>query len=404
MSTHLSLLPRTLGSNQVGVREYNERVLLQALRLHGSQPKADLARLTSLSTQTASVIVDRLLKEELIERLEARRGRIGQPSRPVALRPDAAFSVGIKIDRRSLDVLLLDFTGEVRWQASTVYPAPEVEAVFAAIGAHLDGIHGFLGERAQRLVGIGLAAPLMFGGWQELLGMEREAAEAWRRVDMRARLQAMTPLPVDFAKDTSAACVAELVAGRGRSMENYLYVFVDILVGGGLVIDSQPHGGRHGNAGAIGSMPVALSGPRAQPPRQLLAEASLVTLEHMLAQAGLAPIPFTDARSLEAPWAPVTRAWIARAADAIAFAAGSAACLLDLDGVIVDGAVSRDLLDALLEAVGAAMDGYDWQGVLRPQVLAGETGADAKVCGAAWLPLHREFAPAHDLLLKAAQR
>lgn len=397
-------MPRTLGSNQVGVREYNERVLLQALRLHGSQPKADLARLTNLSTQTASVIVDRLLKEGLIERLEARRGRIGQPSRPVALRADAAFSIGIKIDRRSLDVLLLDFTGQVRWQASTAYAAPEVEQVFAAIGAHLQRIDDFLGDRAERLVGIGLAAPLMFGGWHALLGIERDVAEAWRGVDMRARLQAMTPLPVDFAKDTRAACVAELVAGRGRGLENYLYVYVDVLLGGGLVIDSQPHGGRHGNAGAIGSMPVALADAGAGRPPQLLDEASLVTLEHMLAAAGLAPIAFTDARVLEAPWAPVTRDWIARAADAIAFAAGGAACLLDLDGVVVDGAVSRALLDALLRAVDVAMDAYDWQGALRPQVLAGETGPDAKVRGAAWLPLHREFAPAHDLLLKAARR
>nr|WP_314542099.1 ROK family transcriptional regulator [uncultured Massilia sp.] len=385
------------------MREYNERVLLQAIRLHGSLPKADLARLTKLSTQTVSVIVDRLIDEGMVERLASQRGRVGQPSRPIALRADAAYAIGVRLGRRSLDVLLLDFAGQARWHSSTAYPTPRVDDVFAQIGVQLERIADFLGAQdAQRLAGIGLAAPLAFGGWQELLGMSARDANAWTRTDMRERLQAMTPLPVEFAKDTAAACVAELVAGRGRNLENYLYVFVDVLAGGGLVIDSQPHGGRYGNAGAIGSMPLGVSAGGAKP-RQLVEEASLVTLERMVQEAGLPPIPLDGERALQEPWAGVVRAWLARAADAIAFAACGAACVLDLDGVIVDGAIGRPLLDALLRDVDTAMARYDWEGTMRPRVLAGEVGADAKVCGAAWLPLHSGFAPAHDLFLKAAR-
>lgn len=385
------------------MREYNERVLLQAIRLHGSLPKADLARLTHLSTQSVSVIVDRLLEEGMVMRLASQRGKVGQPSRPIALCPDAAFSIGVRLGRRGLDVLLLDFAGQPRWQSSTPYAAPEVDGVFGLIGLQLERIQAFLGEtRMGRLAGIGLAAPLMFGGWQKLLGISPRSADAWTRVDMRERLQAMTPLPVEFAKDTAAACVAELVAGRGRSLQNYLYIFVDVLLGGGLVIDSQPHGGRYGNAGAVGSMPLGLAGGRAGA-GQLLQEASLVTLENMMREAGLAPVAFTDARVLQGPWADVTRRWITRAADAIAFAIGGATCVLDLDGVIVDGAVARPLLEALLGEVRAAMARYDWQGAMRPEVLAGEIGADAKVVGAAYLPLHSGFAPAHDLFLKSAR-
>jgi len=392
---------RSLGSNQVGMREYNERVLLQAIRLHGSLPKAELARLSRLSTQTVSVIVDRLLEEGLVERRDAQRGKVGQPSRPIALRADAAFSIGVRLGRRSLDVLVLDFAGRARWRAGTDYPTPRVDEVFADIAVQLGRIADFLGEGAGRLAGIGLAAPLMFGGWQELLGMAARDADAWTRVDMRERLQALTPLPVEFAKDTAAACVAELVAGRGRALENYLYVFIDVLAGGGLVIDSQPHGGRFGNAGALGSMPLGLAG--AGRPRQLLDAASLVVLEKAFAAAGLPALAAADDRVLDAPWADVTRAWIGRAADAIAFAVCNAACVLDLDGVIVDGAMGRGLLAALLDEVGVALGRYDWQGTMRPQVVAGEIGADAKVWGAACLPLHSGFAPAHDLFLKSAR-
>ena len=71
----------------------------------------------------------------------------------------------------------------------------------------------------------------------------------------------MTELPVEFAKDTAAACVAELVAGRGRSIRSFLYVFVDTFIGGGLVIDS--HLGLAGYASDLAEVdPVAGGGYR----------------------------------------------------------------------------------------------------------------------------------------------
>ena len=399
-------LLRTVGSNQVGMREFNERVVLQAIRTHGSLPKAEVARLTKLSTQTASVIINRLLDEQLVVKRDAVRGKVGQPSQPIALNPEGAFSIGIQIGRRALDVVLLDFTGALRWQSSTPYASPDVEQVFAAIDARLREVDDFLGpELAPRLTGIGLAAPLTLGTWHGLESLLPHQAEAWRRVDVRVRLQAMTPLRVDFAKDTIAACVAELVAGRGRTLKSYLYVFVDTLVGGGLVIDGEPHSGQFGNAGAIGSMPLGLAGTdeRGVAP-QLLGAASLVRLEEMHAQAGLAPLAFNDDRLLSGPWEAVTLRWIEEAANAITFGVTGAACLLDLDGVIVDGAVSRPLLERLIAAMQEQMTRYSWQGTERPLVMAGTIGMTAKVIGAAYLPLHANFAPAHGLFLKAERR
>lgn len=400
------------GSNQTGMREFNERVVLHAIRTHRSLPKAELARLTRLSTQAVSVIIERLLEEGTVQRLAPRRGAIGQPSRPIALHPDAAYALGVAIGRRRLDLLLLDFCGRPRWRAGVDYPTPRVDEVFAAIGAQLEQARAFLGDAgAARLAGIGLAAPLSFGGWQAQVHLAARDAAAWAGVDMRARLQALTPLPVAFAKDTAAAGMAELAAGHGRGLRTYLYVFVDTLVGGSLVIDGQPHGGLHGNAGALASLPLGLHGTAGGPGigpgpdgrvGQLLEAASLLTLEGMLADAGLPAIDCLDERPPAAPAADVVRRWIARAADALAYAACSAACLLDLEGVVVDGVLGRALLERLLQATRTALERYGWQGVARPRLVAGQVGADAKAIGAAWLPLHAQFAPTHGLFLKSA--
>ena len=393
---------RPRGSSQGGLRQYNERVVLQAIRNHGALPGAALARLTHLTPQTISLITKRLLEDGLLLRGELLRGKVGQPSVPLALNRDGAFSIGIKLGRRSLDMLLVDFTGAVRARRSLAYSYPTPEAVFREIELCLTEFRDLLGAaNLERLQGIGIAAPLSLGGWQELMGIDAARALAWNQTDVRAVVAGLSDLPVTFVKDTAAACVAELVAGRGRSVRSFVYIFIDTFVGGGLVIDSHLHGGLNGNAGAVGSLALhwAKSGDAAVPP-QLLSVASLITLERRFENAGLDPGAVADDRALQAPWLPITRQWLSEAAYAIVFAIHGAACLLDLEGVIVDGSFSRDMLAAMLTAIGEVRDRYNWEGVHCPDVLPGTTGSDARALGGALLPLHANFAPDRDLFLK----
>jgi predicted NBD/HSP70 family sugar kinase len=395
---------RPRGSNQIGMRQFNERVVLQAIRLHGALPQADIARLTRLTAQTVSLIIARLEGDSLLLRMDPVRGKVGQPSVPIALNPDGAFSIGIKIGRRSMDVLLVDFTGHVRERVSLDYAFPDPDTLFVEIDADLRALRKSLKPALrERLHGIGIAAPLSLGGWQELLGFDPKLAEKWHRIDIRDRVAASSAtagLPVEFVKDTAAACVAELVAGRGRNIRSFVYAFVDTFIGGGLVLDSHLRAGLNGNAGALGSLPLGLSNNKAAPPDQLLSTASLWNLEALYAKAGLDVGAWADARALADPWLPCTREWLLRASPAIALAVNSAACLLDVEGVIIDGSFSRELLAALLSEVERALDRYSWEGVARPVVMPGTIGSDARAIGGALLPLYANFAPDRDLFLK----
>jgi predicted NBD/HSP70 family sugar kinase len=400
------LKPR--GSSQGGLRQYNERVVLQAIRLHGALPGAELARLTHLTAQTVSMITKRLIDDGLLLKGTPQRGKVGQPSVPLALNPEGAYSVGVKVGRRSLDVLLIDFAGHVRQRSTCDYDFPDPERVLSEIGLRVQAMRRELGQAAsQRLQGIGVAMPLSMGGWRSLLNVPAALAQRWDAFDLRTEVERSTGLPVDVLKDTAAACVAELVAGRGRSVKSFLYVFVDTFIGGGLVIDSHLRAGLHGNAGAIGSLPLGLAAAAGTPadaaPPQLLSVASLMNLEARFAAHHLDANAALDERALQAPWAAHTQAWLGEAASAIALAVNSAACLLDLDGVILDGSFARTTQAALHSALDAALARYSWEGVVRPQVLPGVIGSDARAIGGALLPLYANFAPDRDLFLKVGR-
>jgi predicted NBD/HSP70 family sugar kinase len=391
--------PRTVGSNQVGMRQFNERIVLQAIRMHGPLPKADVARLTRLSTQTASVIINGLLEDGLVVKQERLRGRIGQPSVPIALNPDGAFTLGIKVGRRSLDVLAMDFVGQVRFRESMDYAYPDPARIFPAIEQRLARVDAQLGSHAARLVGVGVAAPLWLGGWRELLAAPAGVMERWNEIDIRERIQALTRLPVNFAKDTTAACVAELVVGRGNTLSNFLYVFIGTFVGGGLVIDGHLHPGPRGNAGAVGSFPLSPN-MRGQA-KQLLHAASGLGLEQLFEQRGIAPAAAHDERALGAKARVLTERWLEAACPALAFTITTAAALLDLDAVVVDGSIDRRLLGEIVSRTGAVLDRFSWEGISRPELLQGSIGADARAMGGAILPLYHHFAPSRELFLKA---
>jgi predicted NBD/HSP70 family sugar kinase len=406
---------QTRGSNQGNLGQYNERVVLQAIRLHDGLPGAEIARLTGLTAQTVSLICKRLEADGLIRRGTPKRGKVGQPSVPLHLNADGAFAVGIKVGRRSVDVLLVDFLGEVRRRATLAYRYPDPEQLLVEIRVRLAEFRDSLTPAQQaRVQGVGMAAPFNLGGWQTLLDMPPDVARRWPETDLRAHVAAVSPWPVTLIKDTAAACVAELVAGRGRSLPSFLYVFVDTFIGGGLVLDSQLRAGLHGNAGAIGSLPLAMAAggrqiagrqacdPGLPAPPQLLSVASLLNLELTFQEAGLDVTAVADARALQAPWLEHTETWMQAAALAIALAINSAACLLDLQSVIIDGSYSRELQAALRDTLAQAMDRYSWEGVTRPTLLTGTIGADARALGGALLPLHANFSPDRDLFLKMA--
>lgn len=387
------------GSNHNGMRQFNERIVLRAIRHAGAIPKADLARLTQLSTQTVSIIVNRLLDDGLLLKQERIRGRIGQPSVPLSLNPNGAFSIGLQVGRRNLEVVVTDFLGQIQHTWQHHYPYPSPAEVIPKMAEGLAHMQQRMGTDWSRVVGIGLSAPLSLHAWGDLMGAQASLAMAdWETIDLLQTVQHMTPLPVEFAKDTTAACVAELVQGRGRDIPNFLYVFVGTFIGGGLVLDGHIVNGPRGNAGAIGSFP--LSGSDQASHTQLLARASGWQLEQDLISAGLDPLLVASDDIMHADYDAMRASWLTQAAQALALCVTSASALLDLDAVVVDGSISPLLLNRLMAHTQSSMDGIRFDGIHRPQLVAGSVGACARALGGSLLPLHAQFFPDKDIFLK----
>lgn len=381
--------PLHRGTNQSGMRDHNERLVLSLVRQHGSLAKSDIARITGLSAQTVSVIMRKLEDDGLLVRLEPVRGRIGQPSIPMALDPDGAFFIGLKIGRRSAELVLIDFLGNVRAarQHSYRYPASRETVAFVASGI-ADMRKTLTDGQDQRIAGLGIAVPFELWSWADAAGAPREIMEEWRHLDIKAEIQTLYDFPVYLQNDATSACGAELVFGKAGEFRDFLYFYIGAFAGGGIVLNGQLYGGPTGNAGALGSMPVP--GPANQP-TQLIDIASITMLEKALIARG---VDASHLWSSPQDWGDLgedLERWIEQAAGGLAYAIVAASSVIDFAAAVIDGWMPAAVRRRLVEAVERALAAIDAEGLSLPVVREGTVGIHARALGGASLPLSERF-------------
>lgn len=378
------------GANQSGLRDYNERLLLSMLLRNGPMPGSDLARLAGLSSQTVSVILRKLENDGLLERGEPQRGgRVGKPSVPMGLAAKGVLSLGLKIGRRSSELILIGFTGFIIDQISINYSRPEPDDIFSFLTVGMDKLQQGLSEAERaRICGIGIAAPFELTNSYKNQDGVYEDFEAWRDVNLVQEIASLTNLPIHPANDATAACKAEHVYGRGKEFRDYAYFFVAAYIGGGVVLNHSVFEGHQGNAGALGSL--RSIGPNGES-RQLIDIASLHLLEKRLEQVDIDPKILWDSPQ---DWSSISRyveQWIGQTAQELAKAALSTCSVIDFEAIVIDGSFPPDVRDELVERTRRYLANQDTRGLIRPLTEAGSIGRDARAIGAASGPIFAQF-------------
>jgi predicted NBD/HSP70 family sugar kinase len=390
------------GTNQSGVKLYNERLILSLIRSHGSLSKTEIARQTGLSTQTSSVIMKQLENDGLLIKGTPIRGKVGQPSVPMSLNPEGAFSIGFKFGRRSADLVLMDFVGKVRHilRENYAYPTPNELERFVHSGV-AEIVQQLNEDQAKRICGLGIAAPFEMWGWEDEVGAPHEVQEAWRTYDIKTEVERLVPWPVHFCNDATAACAAELAFGNQARYTNFLYIFFATLIGGGIVLNGTLYPGRAGYAGAFGSVLVPdANGSKPSLAKSLIRCASNYILENTLRNEGKDPSILwrspDDWSSVDA----TLDAWIEQAATSVSIAIGSAISIIDFEAIVIDGSFPQAVRSAVVQRIRERFSRMDLQGLAPAEIVEGTIGRDARVLGAASLPLLAGFARDRDLLFQ----
>ncbi|MFB9375611.1 ROK family transcriptional regulator [Kineococcus gynurae] len=388
------------GSNLPRVGDYNQVVVLEAIRRHPEGlSRVELAELTGLSAQAMSNICRRLLTEGLVEEAGKQGGGPGKPRTLLRLASTGRYAVGVHLDPALVTVVVLDLVGNVVARHDLpLRRRRSADAVLAEVAREVETLVATSGVDRERIVGLGVAAP---GPVDAATGslVHPPNLPGWERVRVRDVLAAATGLPVVLDKDVIAAAVAELWSGGVGGTGSAVFVYLGTGIGAGLVLRGEVFRGASGNAGSIGDLISGTDGLRLGEvcaPAAVVAEAE----RRGLGSWGGDPTALQAVAALSEGGSAPARELLEDQARHVAKSVVDLVDLLDVEQVVFGGPLWSRLSPTFLavvppvvrrEAVAA--------GIHAVQVRGTRVGVDVAAVGAACLVLEDAFGPRAATLL-----
>ena len=382
-------------ADQTTVRRANLGVVLRHVAAAGSCTRARVAAKTGLTRGTVSSLVAELIDLELLrETGEAAGPRgVGRPGMALEL-ADVVVGVGLEVNVDYVAVSVEDLTGAVRYEHRAYLenrgssPGPVLDRVAGATrealaAAARDGL---------RPAGVSIAVPGLVEGASGTLVFAPNLG--WSDVAVADELQARLELPVQVENEANLAALAEHWNGAAVGLDDFVCVFGEVGVGGGIVLGGRLYRGVHGFGGEFGHVAVDPEGRECACGSRGCVE-TLVGQESIARAAGIAPVPgrtrsLTDelVKSAQAG-SPSVLAALADAGRWLGVALASTFNLLDLEAVVLGGCfgplspwLADEVRDTLERRSLAARSGSF-------QVLPSAFGEGVAVRGAAALTLRR---------------
>ncbi|MEM0950081.1 MAG: ROK family transcriptional regulator [Pseudomonadota bacterium] len=242
--------------------------VLNCIRDAGEASRTDIAAALRLSPATVTFVTSGLMGGALIEEVSSQEtvetARRGRPRVALRLRRGLHHVAGIKVARKTVSVLVLDFdgtvvaTGEYPLHQAQMDPVDLVKTIRTNVAQTCEALASGIGGLAGLAIGLAgqIDANARFVHWSSSLTR--------RNVDLGSLLDAHLPCASFVENDANLVAKAEHLFGEARGLNNFLVVTVEYGVGLGIVLNGQLYRGERGCGAEFGHMKVALDGALCQ--------------------------------------------------------------------------------------------------------------------------------------------
>ena len=248
-----------LGADQTIARKYNRAQILNRLRLQGAVSRAELAKQTGLTRSTISRIVDELLLEKLVHETTASQSERGRPGILLSLNPKGGAAIGLEIGVNFISILLTNFSTSSIWRERIFLEDNSDWSTYLHKAEELiEHAQEIAKQQKLPLMGIGVA---VWGMVNQNDGLIHFAPNLqWREIPLEAKWTKKFNVPVYIENDANASALGEYYLGAAKEIEDFIYISVDIGIGGGIISKGRLFRGASGYAGEIGHIVIEPNG------------------------------------------------------------------------------------------------------------------------------------------------
>jgi predicted NBD/HSP70 family sugar kinase len=269
------------------IRDLNRSAVLNLIKREGPISRVEISRMLGLSGASVTSIAGELEGLGLIRTVAHAPSDGGRPRRLIALNPDAACVIGIKLQVDQLAAVIVDLEANPLVERVEVLSGHGFDTVLAATADLVSSLREAAGGRA--LLGVGIGMPGVIDGPNGVC--VDSPMLGWRNAPIVDRMSGVLGLPVVIDNDVNTLAVAEQLYGKGHDVDDFVVVTLGRGVGCGIVVGRQLVRGRLGGAGEFGHMPIDTDGPLCECGRRGCLEAFIgdLALARTAVEAGVLP-------------------------------------------------------------------------------------------------------------------
>tara|TARA_B110000438_G_scaffold302676_1_gene361135 strand:- start:2802 stop:3956 length:1155 start_codon:yes stop_codon:yes gene_type:complete len=364
----------TLGKGKKLFQESERKIINHAF--FSSSTQSEIIEKTKISQQTTSRLVKTLFEQGVLHQTsKTSSGGRGQPGYHLKTSADFAYGIGIAILTDSLVISVMDFSGEIIYDKTMPLLNMTVKNVMLHLTTLFDEIFINTNIQKEKVLGIGVGISGYFTTEKDKINTHNRLEE-WADVNISKILTDKFNLPVWVDNDATVAAAGEGILGIGKYCNNFVYLFISVDFGGGIIIDGDIMHGTHGNAGEVGDI---------LPPK-IYVYPNLENLRQILINNGVNISTHADLMtSFDINW-PGIQEWITKVKDAVSLVASSSAALLDTQAIVIGGHIPKSLSKLLIkEVVMYALHRRSSERP-KPELLISEVTYEPVSVGAASLP------------------
>ncbi len=236
--------------NRDFMRTLNRSIVLNAIKTHGPIDRAQIARHIHLSPATVTTITADLITEGLIFEKETGDSRGGRRPILLAINPQGAYVVGIKLTETKAIAALTDLEATVLAKRSSDLRKFDPDSAIELMAQLTNSLLVEAGVPSDKLIGVGVG---LAGIVDFQKGIVRNATYfGWQDLPIRDLMREKINTEIYIDNDVNTLTLAEVWFGCGQGIDDFLTVTVGRGVGLGIITNGQFYRGSGGGAGEFG--------------------------------------------------------------------------------------------------------------------------------------------------------
>jgi len=257
----------------------------------GPISRADLAKVTGLSKQTTSEVIDAFEQQGIVRPVGRTSGNVGRTALLYELSPEGGHVLGVDLGATNLRVAIADISSKVLCEAAEpTHPEGGLRALEQIVRL-ANRLARDVGTHPRRIASITVATPGVVDPQSGTVELAPNIV-GLNQLDVVGLLSERFGSPVRIENDVNLALLGEIWHGCAQSTTNVALITLGTGIGLGLHLDGHLVRGAHGAAGEIGYLPIAgdLNKPEARNQGCLEYEAAAGGIIRRYKAAGGSPV------------------------------------------------------------------------------------------------------------------